>query len=207
MKRLVLVLAATVLSVSACSSGSDGDSADGTSSSTPAPTSSSSTPAPAEASARSDVGGVQVWDLTGDPSDESFGIRDTRADYSADKARAVRFELDGGSIELDLADLTFYHPEGDVYAFLSRTAELPAKQLAATYRDLIEQLDVDAATADTLDADLAAAPKDKPGQVSVSYPDEIRLGDWTIALSAAISPAVGTGVVTVSAGYKPLPVG
>lgn len=204
MKRLLPALA-VLLSLSACSGGSDEAPAAEASPTTSAP--SDATPAPTDATALSEDGDVQVWDLTGEPSDASFGIPDgeTRADFSADEPRAVRFELDGGSFELDLADLTFYH-EGDVFAFLSRTEELPADDLAAAYRDLIEQLDVDAATADAFEADLAEAQDDEAGQVTVSFPEEIRFGDWTVALSAAISPAAGNGILSVSSGYRPLPV-
>lgn len=200
MKRLALVLAAVVVSVTACSGGSD-EPVDATPS--------SASPDAPKATALSDEDGVQVWDLTGEPSDEAFGIPadPPSAAYNSDDPRPVRFELDGTTLELDLTDLTFYHPEGDIFAFLSRSDELSADQLAAAYRDVVEQLGVDDATADAFEADLAAAPTDEAGQVSVSYPDEIRFGDWTLALSAAMSPSVGTGIVTVSAGYKPLPVG
>ena len=89
----------------------------------------------------------------------------------------------------------------------SRPTLIPPDQLAAGYRDVLEALDADLGTADAFEADLADASPDQTGQVSVSYPDEIRLGDWTVAVSAAIAPAVGTGVLTVSAGYRPLAVG
>lgn len=153
-------------------------------------------------------GDVEVWDLTGEPSDAAFGIGEAepRADYGSDEPRAVRFDLEGGAFQLDLSDLTFYH-EGDLFAFLSRTAEIPRGDLATGYRDLLETLGVDQATADDFEAELADASSDQSGQVTVSYPDEIRFGDWTVAVSAAIAPAVGTGVLTVSAGYRPLQVG
>lgn len=205
MKRSAVVLVAILMSLTACTGGGDEPSAAAPSASASA---SASAPVGTDPTARSVDGDVEVWDLTGDPSDASFGIgkAEPRADYGGDEPRAVRFELEGGSIQLDLSDLTFYH-EGDIFAFLSRTAEIPPDQLAEGYRDLLEALDVDRASADAFEAELAGAPTDQTGQVTVSYPDEIRLGDWTLAVSAAISPAVGTGVLTVSAGYRPLLVG
>ena len=197
-----MVLVATLLCLTACTGGADEPSA-----ATPTPTASASESAPAgtDPAARSADGDVEVWDLTGEPSDAAFGIAEgePRAGYSGDDPRPVRFVLDGGEIEVELADLTFYHQD-DLFAFLSRSAEIPPDQLAAGYRDVLEALDADLETADAFEADLADASSDQAGQVSVSYPDEIRLGDWTVAVSAAIAPAVGTGRLTVSAGYRPL---
>lgn len=195
-----MVLVATLLCLSACTGGADEPPA-----ATSSASASESAPAGTDPAARSADGDVEVWDLTGEPSDAAFGIAEgePRADYSGDDPRPVRFVLEGGEIELDLADLTFYHQD-DLFAFLSRTAEIPPDQLAAGYRDVLEALDADLETADAFEADLADASPDQTGQVSVSYPDEIRLGDWTVAVSAAIAPAVGTGVLTVSAGYRPL---
>ena len=201
MKRLALVLAAAVVSVAGCSASTD-DSADEPS---PSATTSSSTPA-VEPTALSQDGGTDVWDLSAAPTREGFGIvpRGENADYSS-TTRPVRFVVGDDAFEVDLKDLTFYATQGDSFAFLARTDELAPGDLTAAYRGALEQLGVDDATADTFEAELEDAPTDEPGNVSISYPDEIRLGDWTFAVGAAISPAAGTGVVTLSGGHRPQP--
>lgn len=203
MKRLALLLAAVVLSVSACSGSSD----DTDEKATASPSASATTQAPA-ATALSQDGDTDVWDLSGAPTREGFGIVPPaeNADYSG-AARPVRFTVADDAFELDLKDLTFYATEKDSFAFLSRTEELAPDDLTAAYRDVLEQLGVDDATADSFEADLEDAPTDEAGNVTVSYPDEIRLGDWTFAVGAAISPAAGSGVVTLSGGHRPVTTG
>ena len=199
MKRLALVLAAAVVSVGACSTSPDRSDDE------PSPPASTSSATPSvEATALSQDGDTDVWDLSDAPTREGFGIvpPQENADYSG-TTRPVRFTVSGDSFELDLKDLTFYGTKDETYAFLSRTEELEPDDLVATYREALDQLGVDDATADTFESELDAAPTDEAGNVSISYPDEIRLGDWTFAVAAAISPAAGTGVVTLSGGHRP----
>ena len=191
MRRLLLVLIA-LSSLTACNGANmnDNDPDD-----KPMPT------------ARSEAGGIEVWDLTGAPSAEAFGIPDDKAAgiYETQQPRTVRFVLpDGVELTVESTLVTFERfGEGDDarYTFGIRTAQLEPDALVSTYRDVLGQLQVPTDVADKLAAEIAGAPKDQTEHIIVGSA-EASSGDLKIGAQADIAPIAGSGPVIIGGSWQ-----
>ena len=157
--------------------------------------------------ARSTSDGVEVWDLTGRPSAKAFGISDETNDgtYETKAARAVRFKLPGGrTIETQATLVSFYRAGSGSDARFTvgiRTAQLEPGALVTTFRDALTQLDVPTEPADTLAAEIEAAPDDQTERISVGS-ETVTLGDLKVSAQAGLAPVAGSGRVIVGGSWS-----
>jgi len=192
MRRLVLALTALFL-LSACIGVTmdDNDPKD----SKPEPT------------ARSSSDGVEVWDLTGQPSAKAFGISDETNDgtYETKTPRSVRFKLPGGrTIDTQATLVSFYRAGSGSDAHFTvgiRTAQLEPGPLVTAFRGVLTQLDVPTDPADTLAAKIDAAPDDQTERISVGS-DAVTLGDLKLSAQAGLAPVAGSGRVIVGGSWS-----
>jgi hypothetical protein len=158
-------------------------------------------------SARSRADGVEVWDLTGKPSAEAFGLEGNRLDrsYESEQPRRVRFDLpDGTHLTLDAVLVSFTHigDDGDPdFTVGIRTAQLEPDALVATFRSVLEQLDVRTGAADDLASRIVAAPDDQTERISVGS-DVATLGGLAIGAQAGLAPIAGSGRVIVGGSWR-----
>lgn len=158
-------------------------------------------PEPIDATAYSKVDGVETWDLTGEPSDVALGIdADSSAGiFETDEPRTVRIVLPGRTVETQAVLVSFYDG-GNNYTFGVRTAQLKPEPLTEAFRDLLGQLDVDAAPADDFAQKMAAAPSDQSERINVGS-DSVVLGGWSVSVAAGIAPLAGSGRVIFSGSW------
>ena len=156
--------------------------------------------------ARSEVDGVEVWDLQGPPSVEAFGIEaeSVVGIYETQDPRSVRFEFPGGSeLTVEATLVTFERFGGDDARFSVgiRTAQLEPDVLGATFRDVLDQLDVSAGPADQFAAEMRAAPDDQSERINIGS-DTVTLGDLLIGAQAGIAPIAGSGRVIIGGSWQ-----
>ncbi|KAA1380502.1 hypothetical protein [Aeromicrobium fastidiosum] len=147
---------------------------------------------PGAPTAHSTSDGTETWDLTGQPSDEAFGIDagTSTAIYATPEPRRVRFVLPGRTIETetDLVDFRRDGSGGDC-SFRVSTPQTSAGEVTTTFRDVLGQLGLDDATAAAFDRDVSAAPADQSEVINVGVGEDVAvLGDWSVAPSARFTP-------------------
>lgn len=157
--------------------------------------------------ARTTVDGVEVWDLTGDPSAAAFGIPEDSSDgsYETQKPRTVRLELPGGtSLTVKATLVSFYRSgRGDAATFTLgvRTAQLEPETLVTDYRDILTQLKVSTDAADKLADQIAAAPDDQTERINVGS-EEVTLDGLAIGAQAGLAPIAGSGRIIVGGSWR-----
>lgn len=155
--------------------------------------------------ARSQSGGVEVWNLQDAPSRAAFGIPEDEVAgiYETQQPRTVRLELPDAVTLTVEATLVTFEQFGDTGRFTVgiRTAQLKPDVLVATYRDVLEQLSVSTAVADTLAAEIAGAPRDQTERINVGS-DTVTLGDLRIGAQAGLAPIAGSGRVIIGGSWQ-----
>lgn len=156
--------------------------------------------------ARSTVGGVETWDLTGTPSVAAFDIRkgEHAAIYETDDPRMVHYRLPSGrtlEVETRFIDFTRTTGEGGAFTWSLRTPELTGPEMVSRLRDILDQLGLPATSADELARKLETTPEDSFERIIVQS-DTVDLGTMTVGASATISPSAGKGRLDVSAVWK-----
>lgn len=157
---------------------------------------------PIEATAYSKVDGVETWDLTGQPSNEAFGIVDgSDSIYETQEPRTVRVLLPGRTVEMQAVLVTFTGAAGD-YSFAVRTPQVEPEPLVDAFRGVLRQLQVDEGPADTFAREVAAAPTDQSERINVGA-ESVVLGQWSVGPAAGIAPLAGSGRVILSGTWPP----
>ena len=161
----------------------------------------------AEPTARSEVDGVESWDLTGEPSAEAFGITEDRlaATYQTDEPREIVLELAGGeSLRFEAPVISFTRArgaDGDNFTVGARGATVAPDVLDTQLRDIVEQLGSSPDVVDTFSAEVADAPEDQTERVRFSSP-ESTYGDLTINVAANLAPIAGAGRFIVGGAWS-----
>jgi hypothetical protein len=157
---------------------------------------------PIEATAYSNADGAETWDLTGQPSDQAFGIEkgSSTAIYETPQPRRVRIVLPGRTVETetDLVDFRRDGSGGD-YSFRVSTPQTSADEVTSMFRHVLGQLGLDDAAAVTFDRDVSAAPADQSEVIDVGVGEDVAvLGDWSVAPSARFTPLAKLGRVVLA---------
>lgn len=152
----------------------------------------------AEPTARSEVDGVETWDLTGEPSAEAFGIEEDSlaASYQTDEPRTIVLALAGGDslrFEAPLISSTRARgAEGDNFTVGARGATVASDVLEDQLRSIVEQLGSSPDLVDPFAAEVAEAPEEQTERVRFSSPSA-SYDALTINVAANLAPVAGYG--------------
>ncbi|MDT9593539.1 hypothetical protein RDV89_10710 [Nocardioides zeae] len=149
-------------------------------------------------SLRSEVDGVETWDLTAAPSPEAAGIEDgsTAAIFETDEPRDVVLLLpEGRELRVPTEVLTFQRFSGERDGEVSlgvRGPTVPPDDLVGQLEDLADQLQVDATGVGDFADEVAAAPVEQTERVRNASPTTT-IGDLEVGFSANLAPIAEAG--------------
>ena len=163
-------------------------------------------PEPAEPLAREIDGDVEIWDLTGAPSDAAFGIAEESSAgiYRTDEPRTIVLRLsDGDELRVEAPLISFSRfrgSDGDNFTVGIRGATVEPELLDEQLRSIVGQLGSSPDLVDDFTAEGEGAPDEQTERIVFSSPSA-RFGELEIGVQANLAPIAGAGRFVIGGAW------